>query len=373
MPFYAHGIGGHLTGALPLAEGLMRRGHIVSIGVHGEGPVADMARARGLPIVPLTRLPASSREGTPFERFELSLASLIRGCVQALRDNSIDVLHVNDRRMMRVWAAPCALTRTPVIVHWRTTYTPSRSTDLSLLLAKRIISMSEFCTRSLPAFARKRAALIYDPFEHDGAASDWAGVAAAVRRRWPIPPDALVIGIFGSLSQRKRPHILVDLLRALPPAVDGRPVWGMLCGRRIEPYDAELDRRLAEWPEAERRMLLTGFVEDPLAHMAACDVIVHPAVNEGFGRVGVEAQSVGVPFVVSSECGVAEVIEHEKNGFVLAPGDFPAWVETCRRLLESAELRAAIGAEGLRSAARFTLGRHVAAVEAVYADAGLLG
>jgi glycosyltransferase involved in cell wall biosynthesis len=372
MPFYAHGVGGHLLGALPLAEGLMRRGRIVSIGVHGDGPVAEMARARGLPVIALPALPNASGNRTPFERFDFGVASLVGGCRRALRENGIDVLHLNDRRMMRVWTAPAAVTRTPVIVHWRTTYAPSRSTDLSLLLAKRIISMSDFCTRGLPSFARKRASLIYDPFEQDLAAAQWADAGAAVRARWSIPADALVMGIFGSLSQRKRPHVLIDILRALPVTIDGRPVWGLICGRRIEPYDTALDARIAAWGEEGRRLMLTGFVEDPLAHMAACDVIVHPAVNEGFGRVGVEAQSVGVPFIVSSECGVAEVITHGADGFVLAPDDLDAWVRTCWRLLENASLRSSIAAQGRASAARFTLERHVAAVEAVYAEAGLL-
>lgn len=372
MPFYAHGVGGHLTGALPLAEGLMRRGRIVSIGVHGDGPVAEMARARGLPVIKLPSLPAASGDRTPFERFDLGLASLVGGCSRALRDNGVDVLHVNDRRMMRVWTAPAAITRTPVIVHWRTTYASSRSTDLSFLLAKRIISMSNFCSSGLPAFARRRASLIYDPFEQDLGAADWAPAGAAVRTRWSIPADALVIGIFGSLSLRKRPHVLVDILRALPATIDGRPVWGLICGRRIEPYDAKLDDRIAVWPEARERLTLTGFIDDPLAHMAACDVIVHPAVNEGFGRVGVEAQSVGVPFIVSSDCGVSEVIAHGEDGFVLAPDDLDSWVQTCWRLLENASLRASIAAQGRVSAARFTLKRHVEAVEAVYADAGLL-
>jgi glycosyltransferase involved in cell wall biosynthesis len=59
--------------------------------------------------------------------------------------------------------------------------------------------------------------------------------------------------------------------------------------------------------------------------------------------VAVEAMASGLPVVVSDHAGSSEVISNGRDGFVIAAGDVQALVDAIERLVESADLRAAMG------------------------------
>ena len=101
--------------------------------------------------------------------------------------------------------------------------------------------------------------------------------------------------------------------------------------------------------------------------MAASDVMIAPAVDEPLARVGVEAQAVGLPAIVSSDGGLREVVEHGVSGLVVDPHDFDGWLAAVRSVLDDRNLAARLAAGGREAAARLTLARHADAVEAVYA------
>jgi glycosyltransferase involved in cell wall biosynthesis len=100
--------------------------------------------------------------------------------------------------------------------------------------------------------------------------------------------------------------------------------------------------------------------------MAACDVMVAPAVDEPLARVGVEAQSVGLPVVVSSDGGLREVVDDGVSGLVVDPDDFEAWVDGVRSILDDAGLARRLAEGGLEAAAKLTVARHADAIEGIY-------
>lgn len=73
--------------------------------------------------------------------------------------------------------------------------------------------------------------------------------------------------------------------------------------------------------------------------LAACDVMVHPAIClEVFGLTIVEALSVGRP-VIASRCGGAEAqIRHEENGWLVASNNVAGLHEALLRVIEKPQL-----------------------------------
>lgn len=59
-----------------------------------------------------------------------------------------------------------------------------------------------------------------------------------------------------------------------------------------------------------------GYQKDPLYYIAKSKLLVLPSKNEGFGRVIVEAMKLGVPVIANAVGGMAELIVHQKTGFL---------------------------------------------------------
>ncbi len=58
-----------------------------------------------------------------------------------------------------------------------------------------------------------------------------------------------------------------------------------------------------------------------------------PSKNEAFGLVVLEAMSLGIPCIVSSTAGVAEIIDEEKNGFIFRRNSFKNLLDTLEQVI----------------------------------------
>jgi glycosyltransferase involved in cell wall biosynthesis len=78
-----------------------------------------------------------------------------------------------------------------------------------------------------------------------------------------------------------------------------------------------------------RRIKFTGFIPDHelIALTKSADVLVVPSIYEPFGIVALEGMAAGAPVVASQVGGLAEIIEHDKTGVLVYPGnpDSIAW------------------------------------------------
>lgn len=112
-----------------------------------------------------------------------------------------------------------------------------------------------------------------------------------------------------------------------------------------------------------------GWTADPLARLAAADVLVNSTRVESFGRTNVEAAALGVPVIASRVMGCEESVAHERSGLLVEPDDAAALAAAVARLLDDAALRARLSAAGLAWAATFDIRSHAAAILDVAAEA----
>ena len=84
-----------------------------------------------------------------------------------------------------------------------------------------------------------------------------------------------------------------------------------------------------------------------------CDVFVLPSEHEPWGLVVNEAMNAGKPVIASHRVGAGpDLIEDGVNGFIYPAGDVAALADKLRRLIDSPEHRAAMGARALEAVAR---------------------
>jgi UDP-glucose:(heptosyl)LPS alpha-1,3-glucosyltransferase len=84
---------------------------------------------------------------------------------------------------------------------------------------------------------------------------------------------------------------------------------------------------------------------------AAADCFILPSRYDPFPNTALEALAMGLPAIVSSRCGAAEIIEPGANGWVCQPDDAPG----IARLMQQADR--AIRDEHIGHAARSTAER----------------
>jgi UDP-glucose:(heptosyl)LPS alpha-1,3-glucosyltransferase len=81
------------------------------------------------------------------------------------------------------------------------------------------------------------------------------------------------------------------------------------------------------------RVRFLGGREDVRPLYAAADCFILPSRYDPFPNTGLEALAMGLPSIVSSSCGAAEVVEHGKSGWVCRADDAPG---IARLMLEAA-------------------------------------
>ncbi len=137
--------------------------------------------------------------------------------------------------------------------------------------------------------------------------------------------DRLEVVYVGQVIERKGVDLLLD---AMLPLFDRFPTLHL----RIV-GDGDMTGRLradvAGTPAAEK-VTFAGVVSsvDAPAVIARADVLVLPSRWDGWGLVVNEALSQGVPVVVSTQCGAADLVRDGSNGFVFKSEDVTA-LRTC--------------------------------------------
>lgn len=147
------------------------------------------------------------------------------------------------------------------------------------------------------------------------------------------PPRLLAVG---SLTPRKGYDVLLDALALLADLDFTLTIVGT---PDLDPATAaRLAGRVAALPEG--RMRLAGRLDAAAldAAYAQADIMVHPALYEGYGMVLAEALRRGLPVVCTTGGASAETVP-DGAGLKVPPGDAPALAAALRRLLTDCALR----------------------------------
>jgi glycosyltransferase involved in cell wall biosynthesis len=333
-----------------------------------EGSIEDRVAAAGINVI---REPALVRPVSP-ARDALALAGLVR----TLRRGRYHLVHTHTSKAGILGRLAARIARVPILVHtphgnvfdgyfspWKTRLfieaerRAARWTDrlieltpggIEEHLAQGIGRRGQF----VPIFS----GIDLKPYDEARAQR------AATRDTLGIGPDQFVVGAVGRLEPVKGftyfMAAAVDIAAQAPHACFVHAGDG-----------SEAEALRSQSGGLNGRMKFLGLRDDVPALMAAFDVLVVPSLNEGMGRVILEAGAAGVPVVATRVGGIPEVVRDGTTGLLVPPRDPQSIAGAVLSLAKNPAQAGAMGAAARRLVApEFGLEKMVMRIEALYEE-----
>ena len=314
------------------------------------GELADLLRAAGVSVTACdVRDPGS-------------LLPAVRGVSPAL-------IHGNSLSAGRALGRGAGELPCPATAHLRDILNLSAAATRDLGRCERLVAVSaatrdHHVARGLPA---DRVTVVHngiDPAAFLGGL-DRGDCRRDVRAELGVPADAPLVLAVGQIGLRKGWDVLAraaGLVDAAPP-----PVFvcvGERWSRKAESVRFEADAFSRLERNAPGRVRRLGTRGDVARLMLAADVLAHPARQEPFGRVLLEAATAGLPVAASPVGGTREMLG---DAFAAFPsGDAAGLAAVLSRLLNGPAERDRLAAAAATRAARFTVGAAAAGLAAVW-------
>jgi glycosyltransferase involved in cell wall biosynthesis len=348
------GWGGQEIRILAESQGLIRRGHAVTLLCPREARIHAEAASWGVPAV---ALPIGKKR--------------LRG-VRALIDwfgaNSCDVACTHSSTDSWLTAlARLARGRPPRLVRMRHISAPVPRGLLSRWLymraAERVITTGEALRRALIEANGFDAARIESVPTGADAGRFRPGERKASRARFGLPQERTLVGIVATLRSWKGHLHLLEAVARLPEEIelivvgDG-PMRGVL-----EEKIAALGLR--------GRVRMQGEQADVLPWLRALDIFALPSyANEGVPQALVQAMLVELPCVTTAVGGIPELAEHERTALLVPPRDPQALAGAIERLAGNEGLRRELGEAARKHCVEgYSYSRMLERMEAIYAGA----
>jgi glycosyltransferase involved in cell wall biosynthesis len=179
------------------------------------------------------------------------------------------------------------------------------------------------------------------------AAECTGGARWSTRADWAAGPHEVVVGHLANNSEEKGS---VDLLRAAEKLwSQGVQFQLVLAGPEMPNF-----RRFWQTYRFADRVRRLGVVSatGKRDFFAGIDVFALPSRSDSFGLVLLEAWANGLPNLAYRAGGVADLVQHDRDGLLVPCGDVDALAAALRLLVEQTELRQRLGAASQSRALR---------------------
>lgn len=346
------GWGGQEIRILAESQGMIRRGHAVTLLCPREARIHSEAASWRVPVVPL-----------PIGKKHLAG---VRALIDWFRANPCDVACTHSSTdSWLVALARVGRGRPRRLVRMRHISAPVPRGPLSRWLymhaAERVITTGEALRRTLIEANGFDAARIESVPTGIDAGRFRSGEKRASRARFGLPPERMLVGIVATLRSWKGHVHLIEAMAQLPESIelvivgDG-PMRGVL-----EEKIAKLGLR--------GRVRMQGEQADVLPWLRALDIFALPSyANEGVPQALVQAMLVELPCITTAVGGIPEIAEHDRTALLVPPQDPQALAAAITRLADNEGLRRELGEAARKHCVEgYSYTRMLERMEAVYA------
>lgn len=103
-----------------------------------------------------------------------------------------------------------------------------------------------------------------------------------------------------------------------------------------------------------------GVVTNPESYYDKCRLFLHPAYNEGFGLVLIEAMKMELGVLVANSGALPEIVEDGKTGYILPLKQPEVWADKINEIYDDLDLLRQIGKQASLSVEEnFSVERHI--------------
>ena len=102
--------------------------------------------------------------------------------------------------------------------------------------------------------------------------------------------------------------------------------------------------------------------------MPLFDIFVLPSLNEGMGRVLVEAMAAGKPLIASNVGGIPDLVEDGCNGLLVPPGDSGGLADAIMRLIRNPDEAKKMGLRGKGMCERYGVDAMIGKLDMLYSE-----
>lgn len=164
-----------------------------------------------------------------------------------------------------------------------------------------------------------------------------------VRAQLGISPDAVVVGNLNHFSWWKGQTVFLEAARKILDDTGDLRIRFLMAGKDTDGPEA---REKVKSLGLQDRVVLAGFRTDMPEIISILSLTVLSSLaGEGFSGVLREAMSMGVPVVATDVGGNRELVENEKTGLLVPPGDPQALAAAIAWMVGDPELSARCAAE----------------------------
>jgi L-malate glycosyltransferase len=376
--FYNHTgqVGGAERLLLTLMERLDREQFTPVLICPAEGALHRLARAAGVRTETVAGLQARfTLRPAHVIRYLLSFIHVIRQLRKKITAAQPDLIHANSvraglvatmatlgLRQTVIWHVHDLLPRHPFNTFIRAIATLSRRTFI-------IAVAQASADRVIGNFVglRKRVAVISNGVDLQKFSAN-RGARARFRQELKLENDAPVIGMIGRLTPAKGQ---LEMLRLFPRLLSRFPsarllIAGAPAFNNEHEYLQLLNQTIAEMDLSDRVQLL-GPRDDVADILQALDLLVVNSASEACSLVVLEAMGSGTPVLATRTGGTPEIIEHQRNGWLVTFQDDEELASGVTTLLTDSNTRKRLGAQGQRDAiARYSIPRFMNEMQACY-------
>lgn len=365
FPFCGNLIGGSHISVLGLLRNLDRhRFDPLVVVEEPEGEIAGLMRGADVEIASAGPLSAPRHGARAGLRDAFGIVRASGRLVRLLAARAVDIVHTNDGRTHATWALPAKRAGAKLVWHHRGSPDARGLRFVAPHIADAVVSVSAFAMGEAGRH-NPRARVIHSPFDTE-VRVDRKVLRAALLDELGCGDDTRLIGFFGALIPRKRPLLFVEAIAALRRLAPDLPVQGVVFGTPME-IDETMVRAHAERNGVLDAIRLIGFRYPGTDWIAACNLLMVPAIDEPFGRTLIEAMLVDTPIVASRSGGNIEALQEGRLGVLVAPEDPHALAVGALELLRDANRYGGLAAAArIHALGHFGEDRHAEAVMALY-------